>query len=374
VIRLRGQRPSSAGMRIHPLRAAGSSREPATFLVATGNAGLAEELRQALQTLVGPCALEIVPAEGPMALARLRALRPRLAFAPMQMQMMDGLTLLRALPPARARQVVLLVPDTLEGYRVGWEGLSLGCRDFLVTRGNPPQRFKGSVGGRIRRLAHLLSTNDDQAGVEHVPLVQTTLTATPGPLTRDREPRGGSPWVVLAETRQLISVSAWLRTLSSDSPVVVRVPEGPRLLRVAREEFGRLFTWPVRGLVSGDRLVPGQIHLFSDIDSIRIDAVGGRPTVHLETVADPPGTWGAHHDLLARLRASTQPLRIVLPEDDGPEQEIYLMGGEPAGLEWPLHGIYHLAAGDDESADFFDQVDEESHAPQLRASLRKRAA
>ena len=57
-----------------------------------------QDLRQALEGLLGPCHLEIVPEEGPLALARLRAQRPRLSFLSMDMRFMDGLTLLRALP------------------------------------------------------------------------------------------------------------------------------------------------------------------------------------------------------------------------------------------------------------------------------------
>lgn len=317
------------------------------FLLATESDGLVQDLRQALEGLLGSCRLEIVPEEGPIALARLRAERPMLAFLSMHMRMMDGLTLLRALPPGLAGQVVLLVPDTLEGYRVGWEGLSLGAGDFLVTRGNPPQRLKGNVGHRLRRVANLLVSGPVDAGLEPA---SRPLGTTPGPLTVVQEPPEGSPWVVLAETRHLAFVSEWLRTLPSSSPVIVRIPEGPRLLRVAREEFGRLVAWPVRGLVSGDPLVPGQIHLFTDTETIRVDPIGGRPTVELRAATDPPGTWSAYHEVLARLRSSTAPLRVLLPEAEDREPEAYLLGMEPAAdraleeraLLHRRHGVYHF--------------------------------
>jgi hypothetical protein len=295
---------------------------------------LVEHLRLLLEALLGPTEIELLPMEGPVVLTRLRGARARLAFVSMEMRGMDGLTLLRALPPARARRVVLLVPDTLEGYRVAWEGLAQGARDFLVSKGSPPLRFRGSVGHRLRQLACLLDADGPSGEAGHAP--QGPVLSVPGSRSSGQTDLEGAPWVVIAESWNLILVTEWLAHQPLDAPVIIRLPEGPRLLRVARENLGRLGDWPVRSLVSGDRLVRGHIHLVAGTETISLEKRDGHLAARVRLAAGPPGSWGAYHDLLESLRDSEAPIRILLPGPGDPEEEALLLG------EGPRHAVYHL--------------------------------
>ena len=324
---------------------AGSARAQRSpdYIAALENPLLVEEIRRLLRGLLGETQLELLPEDGTVLLSRLRPITPRLVFLNMQLRRMEGLTVLRALPAALARRAVLLVPDTLEGYRVAWEALSLGAGDVIATRGDPPHRLKGNIAQRLRQLAGLLAgdeTSDADADCEgenggdcpETPVVVPSLLTT-----GRRDSLAGATWLVPAETRNLFAVARWIRCVERDAPVVIRVPEGPRMLRVVREGLGSQIDWPVRLLKNGDRLAPGQVHLFGEFESLRVVEAGGRGQVELQPAAEPPGSWGAHSDLLRNLRDSSMPLRIVLPEREDPEQELFLMGGDGV-----CHGIYHL--------------------------------
>jgi CheY-like chemotaxis protein len=330
---IRGGKGARADARGQRLRAPADRGMRPSFLAACEAPPLVEHLRLLLDGLLGPTDIEVIPSDGPVVLARLRGARVRLAFVSMEMRGMDGLTLLRALPGSRGRQVVLLVPDTLEGYRVAWEGLARGAKDFLVSKGAPPLRFRGSVGHRLRQLASLLAM--DAGGNETHPTLSGVRTV-PGSLTAGRTPLEEAPWVVVAETWNLILVTEWLSRQAWDAPVVIRLPEGPRLLRVARESLGRLGDWPVRSLVSGDRLVRGHIHLVAGTETISLEKRDGHLVARVRLAAGPPGSWGAYHDLLQSLGESDTPIRILLPEPGDPEEEALLVG------EGPLHAVYHL--------------------------------
>jgi chemotaxis response regulator CheB len=309
-------------------------RSGVPFLAAVESAPLVEEIRRLLAALLGEVEVEMVPQDGPLALNRLRGARSRLVFLPMDLRLMEGLTLLRALPPARARQVVLLVPDTVEGYRVAWEALCLGARDFMVTRGAPPQRLKGGTGARLRQLAHLISADDGTPAAE--PLTWPDTPARPAadlatgaeePTRHDASgPEAAAPWLLLPESRHLAGLASWLRALPPGVPAVVRVPEGVRFLRVVREGLGRLVQRPVRELSDGDRLVPGHVHLWTDLEVLRV--CGGESFVRarLSPLAETPGSWGARREVLTALLTSSVPLRLALPDADLAEEEDLLAG------------------------------------------------
>jgi hypothetical protein len=304
------------------------------FLAAVESAPLREELRRLLVALLGEAELEAVPQDGPAALNRLRGARSRLTFLPTELRLMEGLTLLRALPPARARQVVLLVPDTVEGYRVAWEALCLGARDFMVTRGAPPQRLKGSTGARLRQLAHLVAADDQLLKPDSDSTVCTAfrpmpnLGATRGALAGpDRAGgTGGAPWLLLPESRHLGGLASWLRSLPADAPAVVRVPEGGRLLRVVREGLGRLVHRPVRELSDGDRLVPGHVHLWTDLEVLDLRGEEPFARARLTPLVESPGTWGARREVLTALLNAPMSLQLALPDADFAEEEDLLAG------------------------------------------------
>jgi CheY-like chemotaxis protein len=307
----------------------------ASFLAVSDSAPLADHLRMLLESLLGPTELEVLPQEGPLALSRLRAGGHHLAFLSLQMRGMDALTLLRALPAPRAQAAVLMVPDTLEGYRAAWEGLVHGARDFLVSKGAPPLRFRGSVGHRLRQLAHLMAPAAN--GDELQPLRESSVTAMAGGRSGRIAAEDGAPWVVLAESWNLALVAEWLSRLCLDAPVVIRLPEGSRLQRVARENLGRLGSWPVRPLLSGDRLIRGHIHLLAGTETLRLETEGSHVAAHVRLAAGPPGSWGAYRDLLGGLRESTAPVRILLPEPGDPEEEAFLLEEGGSG-----RFLYHL--------------------------------
>jgi chemotaxis response regulator CheB len=315
-------------------------RPRATFLAAVEGNGVAEDLRRLLAELVETPELEVIPQDGPIALARLRSTRPRLAFVSMDLKLMEGLTLLRALPAGRGRQIVLLVPDTVEGYRRAWDGLYFGARDFLVTRGSPPQRFKGRTSMRLRQLSHLLA-GGETPGPDAVPGFEGSweVVSAAGASTAAVDPR--APWVVLAESRHLPAVVAWLRRQPPDVPVLLRVPEGAKFQRVAREGLGRLLCWPVRIVSDGDRLVPGHVHLIHDGQVPWVEHSGEFPRVREVPQPDPPGSWCAQMTLISRLAASTVGLRVLLPEADPSDREELLSRAQGR------HEVFHLvpAAG-----------------------------
>jgi chemotaxis response regulator CheB len=321
-------------------------RSGVPFLAAVESVPLLEEIRRLLTVLLGEIEVEMVPQEGPLALNRLRGARSRLVFLPMELRLMEGLTLLRALPPARARQVVLLVPDTVEGYRVAWEALCLGARDFMVTRGAPPQRLKGGTGARLRQLAHLISADDESPAAEPLIRFNDPLRPASGLVAGAEEStrcagsgtEGAVPWVLLPESRHLAGLASWLRSLPPGAPAVVRVPEGVRFLRVVREGLGRLVQRPVRDLSDGDRLVPGHVHLWTDLEVLQVRGEESFVRARLSPLAEAPGSWGARREVLTALLASPMPLRLALPDADLAEEEDLLAA---AGR----HSVFRLESG-----------------------------
>lgn len=286
------------------------------FLLAVESPRISNELRRLLDSLLENPACEILPPDGPTVLGRLRSVRPKLAFLSMRMKRMEGLTVMRALPVGRARSVVFLAADTMDGYRAAWEALHLGSRDILVTRGSPPQRFKGNAGQRLRRLALLLGSERMEA---EWPDPRVLRRFRPG-----ADP-AASPLVLLAEPRYLAAAGRWLQTLEPDYPVVLRVPDGPRFLRVVREGLSRNLAWPVRILLHGDRLVSGHVHLFSDTETLRVATGPGHPSVELQPAVCVPGSWPAHLEALEHLRRSSLPLQILACDLDDPEIEARLI-------------------------------------------------
>ena len=321
-------------------------RSGVPFLAAVESTPLLEEIRRLLAALLGEVEVEMVPQEGPVALNRLRGARSRLVFLPMDLRLMEGLTLLRALPPTRARQVILLVPDTVEGYRVAWEALCLGARDFMVTRGAPPQRLKGGMGARLRQLAHLIGTDDEFPAAETLTWPDMPLRPAPGLTTAADEParrvapgtEGAAPWLLLPESRHLAGLASWLRSLPLGAPAVVRVPEGVRFLRVVREGLGRLVQRPVRELSDGDRLVPGHVHLWTDLEVLRVCGEESFVRARLSPLAEAPGSWGARREVLTALLTSPVSLRLALPDADLAEEEDLLAGAR-------RHSIFRLEPG-----------------------------
>jgi len=335
------------------------------FLAAVEPEVLADDLQRMLEELLGPVDFERLPEDGPVALARLKASRPRLAFLSTRLRLIEATTVLRAIPPARAGQVVLVVPDTLEGYRAAWDGLYFGARDFVVTRGLPAQRFKGGTAVRGRQLAHLLTDGTETDGAGAVPgfdgawRVESAcgVVALPGEAAggwsadgSSEQARGSdgvqvelpekSPWVILAESRHLPAVAAWLRFVPPAAPVLLRVPEGPRLQRVVREGLSRLLCHPVRIVRDGDRLVPGHVHLAHDAEAPVIVEAGGFLRVHLVPVAEAPGSWGAQRSALRRLGSSPVPLRLILPGASCVELE------EFAAFAGDRHACFRLRRGE----------------------------
>jgi chemotaxis response regulator CheB len=280
-----------------------------SFLITTDSAPLSQEVSALLETLVGTTRLEVLHEDGRLALSRIQTGSPCLALLPLAMRHMEALTLLRILGPVESSRVVLLVPDTLDGLRVGWEGLCLGASDLIPTKGDPPQKLRGNDGQRIRQLAQHLSRT---VGTRSFRLPQIS----PG--------NAGRPWLVLPETRHLISVAEWLCTLPREFPILLHVPEGPRFGRVVREELGRRIPWPVRQLVSGDRLVSGQVHIFSEPEAVRICPAGERWAARLRSTSAAPGSWAARRELLATLGESAAPLGVLLGEAFEPEEESLL--------------------------------------------------
>lgn len=342
--------PCTAAM---PAVGEGSCRARPLVVVASDSLPLVEEIRSLVTELLGGLELDRLPQEGPVVLDRLRAQRPRLAFVSIELRLMEGLTLLRALPPGRARQVVLLAPDTLEGYRLAWDGLYFGARDFVVTRGVPPHRLKGSPAIRRRQIAHLLA---EEPPTQRVPDsgFEGAWSAVPV-VDRGIDLReSASPWVVLAETRHLAALIGWLRRLPPEAPVLLRVPEGSRFLRVAREGLERLLLNPVRIGADGDRLVPGHVHLVSDADPVTVVERSGFPYLRLHTPTESPGGWAAPQAALELLSTSPCRLRILLPEPAPGE-----LSDRSAALVTP-HPLFRLRAARTADAAVLSTLDGEA--------------
>ena len=265
------------------------------ILLASDNAAVVSELQRVLQELMGPFVVELIHEDGRIALRRLQGRRYRLVLLPSTMRHYEALTLLRMLDPVGRSPIVLLVPDTVEGLRTGWEALRLGAADILPTKGDPPQRLKGQLDQRRRQLAAVLSL----AGSE-------TVSANPWSVPED-----GEPTVWLPELRHLTEVTAALTDLPRTFPLLMRIPEGPRMRRVAGEELARTTPWPVRQLQNGDRLIPGRLHLFSDPEAIALVGSGESCVVRLHASSGAPGSADAAHELYRSLGRSTTRFRLV---------------------------------------------------------------
>jgi len=76
------------------------------------------------------------------------------------------------------------------------------------------------------------------------------------------------PWIVCPETRHLRPVVEWLRSLPRECPIVLRIPEGPRLRRVVREErILQQLGERIRDVRQGP---DGYVYLLTDSDKGRI--------------------------------------------------------------------------------------------------------
>jgi hypothetical protein len=114
----------------------------------------------------------------------------------------------------------------------------------------------------------------------------------------------------LPESRHLLAATALLESLPREDPVVFRVPEGPRLRRVVQDELGRTCSWPARELLDGDRLAPGQVHLFSEPSSLGFERSPNGLIARLSPISGGGG-WNAWRELLATLGSSPARLRVL---------------------------------------------------------------
>jgi len=276
-----------------------------TFLVVTDSAAIAEEIRELLEELLGHVVVEVVHEDGPLALSRLQRGTYDLALLPLGLRRMEALTLLRALGAEASSRVVLLAPDTLEGFRTAWEGMRLGARDLVPTKGQPPQRLKGHHDLRLRQIAWHLSHPGELA-----------LRPLPGADAFDLT----GPVVLAPETRHLVAVAEWIVGLPRTVPVVLRAPEGARLRRVLGEELARWIPWPTRSLKHGDRLAPGHVHLFAEPEAIELNGGSERCIARVVPNTGAPGSWSARCDLLAHLAASTVPFTLWTGDPLEPEE------------------------------------------------------
>ena len=124
----------------------------------------------------------------------------------------------------------------------------------------------------------------------------------------------------------------------ADAPVLLRVPEGIKFERVAREGLGRLLCRPVRMIADGDRLVPGHVHLLHDGQVPWVEQHGAFARLREHPLSDPPGSWCAQMTVLARLAASPVDLRLVLPEGAAPDREEFLASAQGR------HELFRLAS------------------------------
>jgi len=265
------------------------------ILLASDNASVVSEVQRMLQELIGPFVIEVIHEDGRIALRRIQRRQYRLVLLPSAMRHYEALTVLRMLDPAQKSPIILLVPDTVEGLRTGWEALRRGAIDILPTKGDPAQRLKGLSSQRRRQLSTALeSTQSDET-----------------PESPWSAPQNAEPTVWLPELRHLPDVTESLSHLPRTFPLLVRIPEGPRMRRVAGEELARTTPWPVRQLQNGDRLISGRVHLFSDPDAVALVGSGDACTVRMHASAGAPGSADATHELYRSLGRSTTRFRVV---------------------------------------------------------------
>lgn len=289
------------------------------FLLATDHASLAADFEGMLELLVGRVVLEVIHEDGRMALQRMESKTPMLAFLPLQMRGMEALTVLRRLGPDSSARVLVLTQDTVDGYRHAWECLRLGASDVLPLRGGTTPRLKGGRDVRVRQLAvHLAHLQAPWA--ERLPEIEAEL--------QDR------PWVVLPETRHLLSVSSWLRQQPRTFPVLLGLPEGPRFRRAAVEELARTARWPVRTLVHGDRLAPGQVHVFCEPDAPLVSGTAERWDAALVPTVWSGGPWHVRRALLEAMGRSKVPLGILLSDEPETIELDLLTRGETRVVSW----------------------------------------
>ncbi len=291
-----------------------AAEEVERFLIATESAELAEQCRRMTTTLFARVAVEIVPEDGRVVLSRLPVIAPRFAFVPTSLRHLDSLTLLRALPPSLAERVILLVPSTLDGYRDAWEGLRLGAADAFPTPRHGATRIKGDEARWLRRLA--LLTGDAPSEAADTPL-------------SDRD-ESVVPWVIYPELRQLPALVPALRQLAKHVPLVLRVPEGPRVFHVVREELDRSLPWPTRELVDSDLLVPGHLHLFTEPWLLRLESTGRRWRARLCPPMTARRGIAPRNELLSVLGGSAGAFRFTSGEPLEPEELARVGGSEPA--------------------------------------------
>ncbi|MEZ4649037.1 MAG: hypothetical protein R3E97_09695 [Candidatus Eisenbacteria bacterium] len=283
-----------------------------SFLVVTDSASIAEESRELLEELLGHVVVEVVHEDGRLALSRLERRAYDLVLLPLELRKMEALTLLRAAGPEVASRIALLTPDTLEGFRTAWEGMRLGARDLIPTKGQPPQRLKGHHDLRLRQIAWHLS----HAG---------TLAPLSLPSVDEFDLDG--PVVLVPETRHLVAVAEWIVGLPRTVPVVLRAPEGARLRRVLGEELTRWIPWPTRSLKHGDRLAPGHVHLFAEPEAIELNGDSERCIARVVPNVGAPGGWSARRDLLSHVAGSTVPFTLWTGDPLEPEEEDLVEAG-----------------------------------------------
>lgn len=287
-------------------------------LVATEVDSLAEQCRRLVTTLFPRAAVEVTAEDGRLVLARLRANPPRFAFVPATLRHLDSLTLLRALEPSLAARVILLVPSTADGYRVAWEALELGAADVFPTPRRGALRIKGDEARWLRRLALLLPEPRDAARQSEVAGEEFAL------------PNDGQPWVLYPELRQLPLLARALRHAPREVPLVLRVPEGPRVHRVAHEEFDRTLPWPARELIDADVLVPGHLHLFTEPWLLRLETAGRRHRARLCPPRAARRTLAPRHELLTVLGGSADGFCFLTGEPLDDEESARVLGTDGA--------------------------------------------
>ncbi len=285
-----------------------------SYLLSTDSGVIASELRELLEELVGRVVFEVVHEDGRLVQSRFQRQPYDLAFIPCVLRRMEVLTLLRAVGPEVASKIILLTPDTTDGFRTAWEGMKLGARDLLPTKGTPPQRLKGHHDLHLRHLAWHLE--DVHYPEEHSFPFAEDLTAD-------------GPIVCLPETRHLVDLHDWVSQLPRTRSVVVRVPEGARLCRVLSDEWARSLAWPVRPLLDGDTLTPGHLHLFSEPEVLQILGDQNRLTARVGSGTSAVGSRRAREELWKAL-ALSGPSFDLLAGDSLEVEDVELLG--PRGI------------------------------------------